>query len=145
MIRIPPRSTRTDTLFPYTTLFRSCRAGRLAGQQDRRSGRDQCGAERASTRERRLAARKRAECACDDGNGRPSRRPRDCNGRGQRDRTAAAAMVRLRPGRNTGPYRAVADEIHAWPHRSGGAAPLLSRSEEKTPELKQLIRIYYAG
>src|SRR3546814_17565222 len=25
MIRRPPRSTRTDTLFPYTTLFRSCR------------------------------------------------------------------------------------------------------------------------
>src|SRR3546814_3856214 len=33
MIRRPPRSTRTDTLFPYTTLFRSpearARAGRL--------------------------------------------------------------------------------------------------------------------
>src|SRR3546814_10257725 len=32
MIRRPPRSTRTDTLFPYTTLFRSDRrlsAGRL--------------------------------------------------------------------------------------------------------------------
>src|SRR3546814_11175353 len=28
MIRRPPRSTRTDTLFPYTTLFRS---GDLAG------------------------------------------------------------------------------------------------------------------
>src|SRR3546814_4147174 len=28
MLRRPPRSTRTDTLFPYTTLFRSaCRAG----------------------------------------------------------------------------------------------------------------------
>src|SRR3546814_4183283 len=26
MIRRPPRSTRTDTLFPYTTLFRSIRA-----------------------------------------------------------------------------------------------------------------------
>src|SRR3546814_16192113 len=25
MIRLPPRSTRTDTLFPYTTLFRSPR------------------------------------------------------------------------------------------------------------------------
>src|SRR3546814_16686457 len=25
MIRRPPRSTRTDTRFPYTTLFRSCR------------------------------------------------------------------------------------------------------------------------
>src|SRR3546814_1001991 len=36
MIRRPPRSTRTDTLFPYTTLFRSvdvdmaCSAGALA-------------------------------------------------------------------------------------------------------------------
>src|SRR3546814_4108885 len=29
MIRRPPRSTRTDTLFPYTTLFRST-AGQLA-------------------------------------------------------------------------------------------------------------------
>src|SRR3546814_18639108 len=28
MIRRPPRSTRTDTLFPYTTLFRSQLAGR---------------------------------------------------------------------------------------------------------------------
>src|SRR3546814_1802975 len=27
MIRRPPRSTRTDTLFPYTTLFRSARRG----------------------------------------------------------------------------------------------------------------------
>src|SRR3546814_7503219 len=29
MIRRPPRSTRTDTLFPYTTLFRSLAGGRL--------------------------------------------------------------------------------------------------------------------
>src|SRR3546814_15879026 len=29
MIRRPPRSTRTDTLFPYTTLFRSTREERL--------------------------------------------------------------------------------------------------------------------
>src|SRR3546814_8743504 len=27
MIRRPPRSTRTDTLFPYTTLFRSHHSG----------------------------------------------------------------------------------------------------------------------
>src|SRR3546814_6506193 len=32
MIRRPPRSTRTDTLFPYTTLFRSVLLGR--GQAD---------------------------------------------------------------------------------------------------------------
>src|SRR3546814_20570522 len=43
MIRRPPRSTRTDTLFPYTTLFRSIRLAieelgdgeRLAGQSER--------------------------------------------------------------------------------------------------------------
>src|SRR3546814_14823590 len=29
MIRLPPRSTLTDTLFPYTTLFRSAREPRL--------------------------------------------------------------------------------------------------------------------
>src|SRR3546814_9663182 len=41
MIRRPPRSTRTDTLFPYTTLFRSveAQAGGGAGNQgDRRGG-----------------------------------------------------------------------------------------------------------
>src|SRR3546814_13261284 len=31
MIRRPPRSTRTDTLFPYTTLFRSLRDQRWNG------------------------------------------------------------------------------------------------------------------
>src|SRR3546814_21085187 len=45
MIRLPPRSTRTDTLFPYTTLFRSAvavailehqRILRAAGLGDRR-------------------------------------------------------------------------------------------------------------
>src|SRR3546814_2068560 len=38
MIRRPPRSTRTDTLFPYTTLFRSARDGECLvvslGQED---------------------------------------------------------------------------------------------------------------
>src|SRR3546814_4152553 len=38
MIRRPPRSTRTDTLFPYTTLFRSPArdAVRLSRRGDRR-------------------------------------------------------------------------------------------------------------
>src|SRR3546814_5682153 len=49
MIRRPPRSTRTDTLFPYTTLFRSlaqrphqrrvgARRRGAAAQQDRITG-----------------------------------------------------------------------------------------------------------
>src|SRR3546814_3384856 len=33
MIRRTPRSTRTDTLFPYTTLFRSARRGHAFDQR----------------------------------------------------------------------------------------------------------------
>src|SRR3546814_20242536 len=32
MIQRPPRSKRTDTLFPYTTLFRSAESQRLDGE-----------------------------------------------------------------------------------------------------------------
>src|SRR3546814_1970541 len=35
MIRRPPRSTRTDTLFPYTTLFRSARGSRIGRDLER--------------------------------------------------------------------------------------------------------------
>src|SRR3546814_17741549 len=38
MIRRPPRSTRTDTLFPYTTLFRSARCPRVGIEKSRRPG-----------------------------------------------------------------------------------------------------------
>src|SRR3546814_10860222 len=42
MIRRPPRSTRTDTLFPYTTLFRS-RQLPLHGLRARRHAADPAG------------------------------------------------------------------------------------------------------
>src|SRR3546814_21191759 len=38
MIRRPPRSTRTDTLFPYTTLFRSPATGRRQRSQSPAAG-----------------------------------------------------------------------------------------------------------
>src|SRR3546814_5700315 len=38
MIRRPPRSTRTDTLFPYTTLFRSPDLDLLARDRSPRGG-----------------------------------------------------------------------------------------------------------
>src|SRR3546814_11289686 len=50
MIRRPPRSTRTDTLFPYTTLFRSPKAGRSpasAADRDRIPARHRAPANRA--------------------------------------------------------------------------------------------------
>src|SRR3546814_20889966 len=52
MIRRPPRSTRTDTLFPYTTLFRS---GQYAGP-DRKAAVD-------PDRRARGSAHDRADCA----------------------------------------------------------------------------------
>src|SRR3546814_1383031 len=45
MHRRPPRSTRTDTLFPYTTLFRSVGDHRAAGAHRAvplQDGRDSC-------------------------------------------------------------------------------------------------------
>src|SRR3546814_20505788 len=48
MIRRPPRSTRTDTLFPYTTLFRSRRRQRADGV--RGAGRPAPGRRRVSWR-----------------------------------------------------------------------------------------------
>src|SRR3546814_1160721 len=50
MIRRPPRSTRTDTLFPYTTLFRSEDLARVAVK----------GGQRAFGAERRLRQAVRA-------------------------------------------------------------------------------------
>src|SRR3546814_17260255 len=38
MNRRPPRSTRTDTLFPYTTLCRSIERGQSAGMVGRQRG-----------------------------------------------------------------------------------------------------------
>src|SRR3546814_3238318 len=51
MIRRPPRSTRTDTLFPYTTLFRSPGGGRRVAAPFRRAAR----ARRDPEQARRLA------------------------------------------------------------------------------------------
>src|SRR3546814_19840616 len=49
MIRRPPISTRTDTLFPYTTLFRSRHGLRLP----QRRGRDASEAQEVDGRDRR--------------------------------------------------------------------------------------------
>src|SRR3546814_14579502 len=40
MIRRPPRSTRTDTLFPYTTLFRSVASIRMGVEDFRQQDHD---------------------------------------------------------------------------------------------------------
>src|SRR3546814_10241315 len=58
MIRRPPRSTRTDTLFPYTTLFRS---DKVAKDFRRGSSRKSSSMTRLSRKLPKLMPRKRSE------------------------------------------------------------------------------------
>src|SRR3546814_13380138 len=53
MIRRPPRSTRTDTLFPYTTLFRSI-FDPIFNEEDRHRHHAQQRVEQAGSSERHL-------------------------------------------------------------------------------------------
>src|SRR3546814_10849169 len=59
MIRRPPRSTRTDTLFPYTTLFRSLRPRGWRGTVLRGSRRRAFFRDRDETRRRGPVSRNR--------------------------------------------------------------------------------------
>src|SRR3546814_11605159 len=97
MIRRPPRSTRTDTLFPYTTLFRSVqgrarRACRGGGQDARRRPREGDGRDRARRRRRRHPDRRKAD-------GHPPRR------RYRHRRRARRAAVRERAEIGTASFR----------------------------------------
>src|SRR3546814_1357745 len=60
MIRRPPRSTRTDTLFPYTTLFRSP-VHRAAGLRRRRLDAARADGETPRTRRAHRMARPRLQ------------------------------------------------------------------------------------
>src|SRR3546814_10772509 len=62
MRRRPPRSTRTDTLFPYTTLFRAC--ARPPGRHRAAEGLDprrRCGADQGIEQRRPVASCDRAD------------------------------------------------------------------------------------
>src|SRR3546814_8827790 len=124
MIRRPPRSTRTDTLFPYTTLFRSAggEIGPIFGAQLVHHA--------------------------------PFQPPQPCECRHQQRRAmpAACALVALRPaanaalGHRNGAGRADRKQRPAF-CRIGVACALKNRpprSEEHTSELQSLMRISYA-
>src|SRR3546814_11507566 len=57
MIRRPPRATRTDTLFPYTTLFRSKKAleAKVEDVQYEMQVKSNCGTERDAFRKAVIA------------------------------------------------------------------------------------------
>src|SRR3546814_2289869 len=120
MMRRPPRSTRTDTLFLYTTLFRSLRRpwprhriGQLVAGRDHR---------RPARRIGRLHRRAHVAHARSTG---PGLYPRPT------DRSVRAGdRALVGPERNRPQARA---HVHGPP-----------RSEEHTPELQSLMRISYA-
>src|SRR3546814_9978316 len=63
MIRRPPRSTRTDTRFPYTTLFRSPLCGRGCAEDRKPEGHDRA---RAALLEQGDRPRAEGRRACTD-------------------------------------------------------------------------------
>src|SRR3546814_7449963 len=125
MIRRPPRSTRTDTLFPYTTLFRSAQRripaieqrGRLDGELAAfdRYMRDVGGLADTTRRQRIHIIRRLLLERFGDGEIDPEK--------------LDPAVVR----------RFVLGEGRCW---SAGAVRV--RSEEHTSELQSLMRISYA-
>src|SRR3546814_3102557 len=123
MIRRPPRSTRTDTLFPYTTLFRSC-------DDDSHCEKD-----------RQVARRKRGPIVHDEREGQYARQRNGAThpGKGHRredspirKRTGAPPPGQSQPERNPNPCEPEHGE------------PKSDRSEEHTSELQSLMRISYA-
>src|SRR3546814_5975204 len=120
--RRPPRSTRTDTLFPYTTLFRSARSARRGP----------------------AAGGTRSPGGCGSAGGTPTTRgtsPRARSGRG------GPSRLRGRYGRRVGPGAAPVGRAWRGPRLGGQDARSLEavgRSEEHTSELQSLMRISYA-
>src|SRR3546814_7550886 len=131
MIRRPPRSTRTDTLFPYTTLFRSrCRIRPASVPPARGQGRR---GERFHSVP--SAVRRRV--------GRSPRRRRGLRSSHRADwsplrlRANRAPPLAPRPWLRPRRIRAPRAARRRW-----GAPP--ARSEEHTSELTSLMRISYA-
>src|SRR3546814_6382279 len=156
MIRRPPRSTRTDTLFPYTTLFRA--PGQL--HRDAR-WRDALYDHRYALG----AARRRADRECADADQRRLER----GGAAAGQSPVRTALVRfaggVEPRAQTHPAHALPPGARAARDRRRGAvgrgaarrlasrrparpdaavARCRGRSEEHTSELQSLMRISYA-
>src|SRR3546814_9355485 len=118
-IRRPPRSTRTDTLFPYTTLFRSQAAGgaRLFGRHADQPRQPVLG--------HRLGAHHVPGMHQD-------RRAQVSGGLEEREQLRCVEV----------PVADVRADLHALQPELVDAA--LPRSEEQTSELQSLMRISYA-
>src|SRR3546814_997625 len=119
MIRQPPRSTRTDTLFPYTTLFRS--------RQNERT--IECRPDTART-----SYRTRYHGCSPDGSGSPA----DGGGLARSSSPTEASELTDVPVSRTVSVAGIAATSLLLPFSAS------IRSEEHTSELQSLMRISYA-
>src|SRR3546814_1543839 len=133
MIRRPPRSTRTDTLFPYTSLFRSC--GRSQGSFPAPG--------LLPEKARRLSLSAHLSLrVLRDHRAPPADRQAWHRGSLPRPPVARTALRRSLCRRAGRPHRLGAElfaQVHGgllWPHAG--------RTEEHTSELQSLMRISYA-
>src|SRR3546814_5066841 len=146
MLRPPPRSTRTDTLFPYTTLFRSEQILEAAviGLEDRVLGRQ---IHRPLAREAIVEA---GACEVADRIVEIVHAHRDAR-RGELEHLLVApravlafehhAQLAGAGDAEVGRARLVAEGMAA---DDDGVGPAGDRSEEHTSELQSLMRISYA-
>src|SRR3546814_10404351 len=123
MIRQPPRTTRTNTLFPYTTLFRSPVAKRRVRNEKVSAAR-----KRGDPLFLRPESRKEAYCLAS------SIAP-----------LAASVASLAAPAASAALSVAVAASPAAAASAASPAAAVASRSDEHTSELKSLLRKSYAA
>src|SRR3546814_1106347 len=138
MIRRPPRATRTDTLFPYTTLFRSRAQQAIAQSLDaadlRLHAAEHLDADRAGEEHDGGADQQRAVEALeaeDEGQEAGQARQAEHQRRRRPDEIEDAGVVHPRADGRREPFV----------QRDG---LVQGRSEEHTSELQSLMRISYA-
>src|SRR3546814_5923494 len=124
MIRRPPRSTRTDTLFPYTTLFRS----------DAKAG----DAQQVQVDDRHCVRTRTPDVDRDQAKARTDHGPHH----GVCDQILAEQFECRHQQHEAAANDQPAAEIERCPHF--GARVVDERSEEHTSELQSLMRISYA-
>src|SRR3546814_11114875 len=123
MIRRPPRSTRTDTLFPYTTLFRSARAQAVGRRETARRDRADAAQAPAAADPRRSDERARQLPPSGD----PGYARADCG---------AAHDLRHRAPAVDGDKRRQNHRARHWAGgRDGNARPTASPARAHTPHL----------
>src|SRR3546814_3963845 len=127
MIRRPPRSTRTDTLFPYTTLFRSADSQNDLSAWRWHRGPTRCAPQARKRSWPKVPAHMAGEIACAD-LAAPSPITGDVGDR--------ASSLQFVAGFRR-PIRHLVENAVEITHRT-------TRSEEHTSELQSLMRISYA-